>query len=304
MSFLDGDAETAISLTEKAITENPEIFEAHTLLSEIYSSQGEDGKAYKSFFHAAHTRPRDVEVWLKLANWTLQRADGNKDAVADDVIYCYNQILASEPKQSEIRMRRAELYRERNRSGRARADCELTLKYDPYHLEALRLHTEACVDTRDFDKAKLYYQVAIQYYLSIGEAGLEQFSWSDVNIYIEIFNHTQEFAEGVQKLRFLSRWLLGRKNDPLWDEMADDREFDLDDVRRQHTKGFDPDQYDIGTYGLGMPLELRIKLGLFRLKIGGEKNLWEALVSQEASCLTSKSLTLSESLFLSRSRRR
>ena len=66
----------------------------------------------------------------------------------------------------------------------------------------------------------------------------------------------------------------------MWERFdEDDREWDgYDSPRRIKTNGFIPDQWPRDSYGLGLPLELRIKLGLFRLKMGYEHKD-EALVS-------------------------
>lgn len=65
----------------------------------------------------------------------------------------------------------------------------------------------------------------------------------------------------------------------MWEGIFDDdREWDADHFpRRIKTTGFDPDRYPLDSYGQGLPMELRIKLGVFRLKLG-DRYFDEALV--------------------------
>jgi general transcription factor 3C polypeptide 3 (transcription factor C subunit 4) len=119
------------------------------------------------------------------------------------------------------------------------------------------------------------------------------FGWSDANIYVELYSYLNQHEEGLTALKGLSRWLLGRKDDIMWEDFdEDDREWDFDDSpRRIKTDGYIPGQWPLESYGLGLPLELRIKMGLFRLKMG-DQNQDEALVS--------RSFTLEERWFLNK----
>jgi general transcription factor 3C polypeptide 3 (transcription factor C subunit 4) len=83
----------------------------------------------------------------------------------------------------------------------------------------------------------------------------------------------------LAKLKHVSRWLLGRVEETFWDLYnEDDREFDLEDGRRLEIQEYIPGKYNPATYGERLPLELRVKLGIFRLRLGDEE-YEEAMVS-------------------------
>lgn len=278
-AFIDSNFERAITLVKQAIRLNPEVFAAHSLLSEIFIAQGQKEKALAALFSGAHTRPRDPNVWLKVSSLILERAGEDKTTALHDVIYCYSRIIEIDNKNYDVRFLRAEVYRELGHNGRAAQEYERLLKDLPYNITALRHLAETYIDLNDIEKAKAHYQDSILYYSNLDPGEAIDFDWSDVNIYIELFTYEHDYLQGILSLRALARWLLGRKEDVEWDSVrGDDREWDADDSpRRIRTPWFTPGQYPLDTYGLGLPLELRAKLGLFRLHLGPD-HVEEALV--------------------------
>ncbi|KXG53519.1 Tetratricopeptide-like helical [Penicillium griseofulvum] len=276
-AFIDGDYELAIDLVMQAIQINPEIFAAHSLLSEIFLAQGENDKALTALFNGAHTRPKDPGVWVKVARLILDRAGENRQSALHDVAYCYSRILEVSPDNTNVRFQRAAIYRELGHNGRAAAEYERLLKDCPHSARALRHLAETYIDLKDVQKAADFYADSIDHYLSL-DPEASGFTWSDLNIYVELFGYLKQPEEGLISLKILARWLLGRGKDTIWDAIDDDdREWDADDSpRRIKTDGFMPGQWPRESYGLGLPLELRIKMGVFRLKLG-DKHHSEAL---------------------------
>lgn len=137
-AFIDGDYETAIDLVKRAIHINPEMFAAHSLLSEIFLAQGQKDKALTALFSGAHTRPRDASVWFKVAQMILDRAGDDRPAALNDVIYCLSRVIDIEPKNYNARFQRAAVYRELGHNGRAVTEYERILKEVPHHPRALR----------------------------------------------------------------------------------------------------------------------------------------------------------------------
>lgn len=270
-AFIDGDYDRATDLVKQAIHVNPEMFAAHSLLSEIFLSQGDKDRAVTALFSAAHTRPRDPGVWVQVAKLILERT-GVSDRVSalHDVLYCYRRVIDIDSKNYNVRFHRASIYRELGYNGKAAQEYERLLKELPNNMEALRPLAEAYIDLNEVERAKVRYDEAISYYTSLSLEESTDFNWSDVNIYTELFSYLDKYEEGLLALKSLARWLLGRKDDELWDSIQqDDREWDAeDDPRRLQTPGFEPEVYPLDTYGFGLPLELRVKLGIFRLKMG------------------------------------
>ncbi|KAL4989488.1 hypothetical protein BDW68DRAFT_67210 [Aspergillus falconensis] len=277
-AFIDGDYDRATDLVRRAIQVNPEMFAAHSLLSEIFLAQGEKEKAVTALFSGAHTRPRDTTVWLKVARMIMEQAGDDREAVLNDVLYCYSRVLDIDPQNHNTRFQRAALYRGLGHNGRAVTEYERILRDIPHNVRALRLLTDTLSEQNQYEKALDYWSESIHHYMLQEPEETPEFTWSDANIYIELYTYLGRHAEGLKAAKAVSRWLLGRKDDTMWDNFdEDDREWDHADFpRRIKADGYVPKRWPLDTYGPGLPLEFRIKLGLFRLKLP-ERHVDEAL---------------------------
>ncbi|KAI9873850.1 MAG: transcription factor TFIIIC subunit tfc4 [Pleopsidium flavum] len=277
-AFIDHDYDKADDFSQRAILANPEMFAAHSLLSEIHFARGDKDKALAALFNGAHTRPKDIQVWSRVADLILERAGEDRFSALNDAIYCYNRIIGVDARNIHARYQRAALNRELGHKGRAAVEYERMLKLLPHDTAVLRHLAEVCIDMGEVERAKKCYDESITYYLSAEKADATGFSWSDVNIYAELFSYLRIYAEGIHKLRWLSRWIAGRGQEVFWDDVVeDDREWDSEDFpRRLQVQRFIPGHFGSLAYGDGLPLELRTKLGIYRLKLG-EKYLKEAL---------------------------
>ncbi|KAK2734615.1 transcription factor TFIIIC subunit tfc4 [Onygenales sp. PD_40] len=269
-AFIDADYERATILVKQAIQINPEMFAAHSLLSEIFLAQGQKDKALAALFSGAHTRPKDPSVWMKVAKLILDRAEEDRTSVLQDVIYCYSRVIEIDQANYPVRFDRAAVYRELGHNGKAAQEYERLLKDLPHNTTALRHLAETYIDLNEVDKAKKRYDENIAYYTSLSLEDAADFTWSDVNIYVELFSYLNDYEQGILSLRSLARWLLGRRDDSEWDNITeDDREWDAEDFpRRADIIFFSPNKYPLESYGTGLPLELRVKLGIYRLKLG------------------------------------
>ncbi|KAL3454555.1 hypothetical protein BJX65DRAFT_4032 [Aspergillus insuetus] len=277
-AFIDGDYDRAIDLVKRAIQINPEMFAAHSLLSEIFLAQGEKDKAVTALFSGAHTRPRDAGVWAKVARMILDQAGDDRQGALNDVLYCYSRVVEIDPQNFNARFQRAAIYRELGHNGRVITEYERILKDLPHNIRTLRLLVDVYIDQSEYQKAADHWSKSIQHFMTRAPEKTPDFTWSDTNIYIELYTYLGQHAEGLKALKSVSRWLLGRKDDTMWQDFdEDDREWDADDSpRRIKADGYVPKRWPRDSYGLGLPLELRIKMGLFRLKLGG-RNVEEAL---------------------------
>src|SRR5208282_3624918 len=132
------------------------------------------------------------------------------------------------------------------------------------------------LDQDNVEAAKDLYRQSISFYMASDEIPGRVFGWSDINIYVELYAYVGQYDVAIKELKSLSRWVLGRQQDSWWDlVVGDDREWDADDSRRIQIQEFVPSHRKPQLYGEGLPLELRIKLGLYRLRLG---NYDEAMV--------------------------
>ncbi|KAL9030329.1 MAG: hypothetical protein Q9196_001541 [Gyalolechia fulgens] len=271
-AFIDADYETAEQLTLQAILLNPEMYAAHSLLSEIHSARGDHGKALTALFNGAHTRPRDIEGWETIAHMLLARQDEENPAITD-ALYCYSRIIQVDPQNVNARHQRAALNCRLGYMGRAATEYEQLLKILPHDLTILRSLAELYTETDNAHRAMEHYGTSIKFYQAKEPKEAKTFAWSDVNIYVELFADQQRYLDGISAIKSLSRWLLGRRGDTVWENFQeDDREWDMDHYpRRVQVEGFKAGCHADICYGKGMPLELHVKLGTYRLKSDGRQ---------------------------------
>ncbi|KAF6230208.1 hypothetical protein HO133_004547 [Letharia lupina] len=278
MAFIDQNYEEAENLTLQALLINPEMYPAHNLLSEIHAARGDKAKALSAAWNGAHTRPRDPEMWSRIARLILERDDDDRDSTLRDAIYCYNRILYVDSSNVEARYQRAALNHELGHKRKAANEYEQLIKQLPHDTTVLRHLAEIYIDLDEPDNALSHYEATIYYFQSVEPCDVTSFTWSDVNIVCELYGVQRRCEEGITVLKTLSRWLLGRAKEKCWEAFdEDDREWDLEDQpRRNDVPGFVPGEHDVTSYGDGLPLELRVKLGVFRLK-SENRNLMEAI---------------------------
>lgn len=283
MAFIDQNYEEAEDLTLQALLINPEMYQAHNLLSEIHAARGDKEKALSAAWNGAHTRPRDPEMWSRIARLILERDDEDRDSILRDAIYCYNRILYVDSSNVEARYQRAALNHELGHKRKAANEYEQLIKQLSHDTTVLRHLAEIYIDLDEPDNALSHYEASIHHFQSIEPCEVTSFTWSDVNIVCELYGVQRRYDEGITMLKTLSRWLLGRAREKCWEIFhEDDREWDLEDQpRRDEVAGFVPGEYDVTLYGDGLPLELRVKLGVFRLK-SEHPNLMEAIASSSS----------------------
>ncbi len=273
------DPAEALEFARQAVQINPEIFAAHSLLSEILLSMGRNEDSVGALLSGAHTR-RDPKLWWHVADRTMELCGKDKEAVLGQAYYCYTQIIRLDPRDYDARAERLKIHLELNYHGRARKECEAMLKIRPHDMHILRQLAELSTTNDEASRAKQLYEQAIEHLTNGNDEEQKQFTWSSLNIFLELLDGLGDYADAASKLRKLARWLLGRQEEVFWDEQEDDREWDVEDEpRRTQTQAFLPGRHVRDSYGKGLPLELRVKLGLFRLKLGNA-HLAEALVSR------------------------
>lgn len=279
MAFIDADYELAEQRTLQAILLNPEMYAAHSLLSEIHTARGDYDKALAALFNGAHTNYRNPQPWFTIARLILARANDDNHSASRDALYCYNRVLVVDPGNVDALHQRAPLRRKLGYKRRAADDYEHLLRLDPYDVDVLRSLATLYTEMDRPDRAVEFYDQSILHYQSMDIQQTSTFSWSDVNIYAELLAYQQRYVEAIIKMKALSRWLLGRRNDFIWENFSeDDREWDIDDhPRRVRVQGFESGTYPSTSYGSGMPLELHVKLGVYRLK-SPDRHIEEAIV--------------------------
>ncbi|KAK4971242.1 transcription factor TFIIIC subunit tfc4 [Elasticomyces elasticus] len=272
LHFVNNNLEEAADYARRAVLANPEVFPSHSLLSEIYLEMGQEEESIQALLAGAHTQT-NPQMWLLVAERTLKHHNRNMDSL-ELAAYCYEKALKYKPDDEyEIRRERLAVNLERGATVAARANCRGMLKLNPTDLSILRQHAMLCAGSKheeEIAKARGAYETAISHLKEQGPAGRRQFDFGQLNIYMELFGEKAEWNDAIAKLKRHSRWLLDREDETFWEDyQEDDREWDMShEPRRTEIVHFAnaSEVKPLSAYGEGLPIELRARLGIFRLR--------------------------------------
>ncbi|KAK0262131.1 cysteine protease [Friedmanniomyces endolithicus] len=278
-AFMDGDLETAMSKAQLAVQANPEVGIAHSLLSEILRQMGREKESISALLTGA-VLDRNPDLFIKAAERTLQVAEDSAwSEAASQAMWCYSSAYNHAPRDSETSIiARTGIRDVSNMMGdvhQARMYSKSLIRLTPTDFDNTRMYAQLCAATKDpseIAKAKIAYENAFET-TSAEQRNLGnlEHAWSHVNIYLELLDKLRFAAEGVRVAKRLARWVLGRKDENFWDRYADDdREFDSTHDRRALVGEFQQGRLsrDKAFYGDGLPVEIRVKIAGFRIKMG------------------------------------
>ncbi|KAF3770208.1 TPR-like protein, partial [Cryphonectria parasitica EP155] len=276
-SLLRRELDNALAVVEEVIRQNAETHDAWMMLSSIYQERGQMREAIMAMCFAAHLRPRDFYGWMTVAQFALDDTtpDGRQRNL-DTAQMCFSAAIRANPKSMKARIGKANCALEAGRSSTAAAEYVKVLQRRPYDMAVLRNMAEAAFDTRSarkyVEKARGFYELAIRHVREGGQRLRGTFEWSDVIIYVEMCAFLERYSDAALALRSLSRLLIGRQHETFWDRYVDDdREWDQEDDRMREVPEYKPDTFPYEMYGPALPLDLRAKLAIFRLKLGQEE---------------------------------
>lgn len=290
--FIAEDYEPALEYAQKAIQLNPEIFDAYNIASEIYAAMGQEENSIAALIAGAPTK-RDAGLWQFIIERINklnpeQYPEYNETAKTAAVLACLNQIILLDDNY-EARSHKLEI---EARLGHASKCMVLGLKMlkarkdkneDP-DTEVLKIM--AMMGTSSARQTRIH----LERLLNSFEEAIEVFTgpsrnpdnndldWELINIYLDLLDRKGDHTNAVSQLRILSRWKQGRRHEIHWDEQKDDREFDLTDEPRRSSVPLFVKLSEDAKYGQTLPLEIRVKLGLFRLRKSVD-DFGEAMVS-------------------------
>lgn len=290
--YLNNDFEAAASYANEAVEKNPEIFAAYSLLSEILTHMGQDEDALTVLFAGAITK-RDAALWWHIGERYLELIKENTNAKIieerqEQALYAFSFVIKLDPLDYDARVEKLNLLLQMGKPDKARVHCKTMAKLRPHDLSVVRQYAELCALSRhreEINRARTAYERSIEIYSKGKTLGSADEQWSHLYVYIDLVEKDGGAKEAITLLKRLARWLLGRKDETFWDDYQDDdREFDFDnEPRRSTVPAFanSPHANDPSKYGAGLPIELRIKLGMLRLGLGSASRA-EAFVSRHA----------------------
>ncbi|KAF1830557.1 TPR-like protein [Decorospora gaudefroyi] len=278
--FIAQEYEEALSYAQQAIQLNPEIFDAYNIASEIYAAMGREEDSLSVLLAGAPTK-RDPGLWQFIIERITkldpkeypQFTDENKSAA---ILPCLNEIILLN-NDYDARSHKLEIEAQLGRASRCvtlGVKMLKTRKEQGEDPDTSVLKIMAMMGTSSPKQTRLHLNKLIKSFNEAIEVFMEpnrdpfnnELDWELINIYLDLLDRAARYATGINRLRTLSRWKQGRRAETFWDAQADDREFDiLDEPRRITVPRFVRGSRD-AQYGSTLPLEIRVKLGLFRLR--------------------------------------
>jgi general transcription factor 3C polypeptide 3 (transcription factor C subunit 4) len=166
----------------------------------------------------------------------------------------------------QAKLARAKLYYQTGYPRRARNDCEALLKMNPVDGDVVQMYGKVCVDMDDAEVALTAFEGFITYCTEKETSDTTKLTWTAIASYVDILIQLEEYDKALKKFKSLTRWILGRGVETFWDDYDDDREWDpYPDPRRKSARHFQFGKFDEDTYGLGLPIEFRVRLGRLRI---------------------------------------
>ncbi|KAI1337789.1 hypothetical protein F5Y15DRAFT_144065 [Xylariaceae sp. FL0016] len=287
-AFMSGRLDDAIDHVSDAIRINAETYRAWTLFASILKEKGEHWMSLQARVYSNHLQPRDVEGWMQTAELAVSLSEDYPEESAkylEQASFCFSRALRTEIENRPARHGRAVIAAGRGYTKSAAKDYLYLLERDPIDIFALRGLTEMNVLLASTGKREHaqriptaidWYSRAIDTFRTNGMDARYPFEWQDIDNFVGLLAYSERYRDALFELKSLARWLLGRSEETYWDGWQDDdREWDVDDKRRQGLEEFQQDNYPIESYGVGLPLELRTKLAIYRIKL---EDLNEAMV--------------------------
>ena len=261
-AFIQERYEDARAIVSEIIRINAETYEAWTLLALVFEELGDLDKALMALMFAAHMRPKDVQAWIKCAEFALNKTGDRREQYLPSATFCYASAIRADAKCIQARYGKAEVHLERGKIGSAISEYSYIFRADPSDTKIVRILAELLVDQGNDAQAKEVYSQCVEHLKSL--TGVGGFTWTHASAYAALYEDSEDYATGIRVLKSVARWLaVGQGNDSYWDNITtDDREWDVDDDRKT-SEGLTR----LAGYGAALPLELRIQLGLYRLRL-------------------------------------
>ncbi|KAL1800198.1 hypothetical protein ACET3X_000540 [Alternaria dauci] len=278
--FIAKDYEAALLFAQQAIQLNPEIFDAYNIASEIYTEMGREEDSLAVLLAGAPTK-RDPGLWQYIIE-RIQQLDPEKHPQFTDenksaaILPCLNEIILLN-NDYEARSHKLEIEAQLGRSSKCVAlglKMLKTRKEQGEDPDTSVLKIMAMMGTASPKQTRIHlnkllnsFEEAIDVFTQPDRDPVNnELDWELINIYLDLLDRAGSYETGITRLKELARWKQGRRSETFWDKLEDDCEFDIEDEPRRVTVPPFVRKSQDAAYGSTLPLEIRVKLGLFRLR--------------------------------------
>lgn len=248
---------------------NAETYEAWNLMATSLHEMGQVDNALKALMYAAHLRPKIPLPWIVAAEYALNETGELRERYLGNAAFCYAGAIRANPRDLNVRLKKASVLVERGNIGHAIVEYKHILTRCPHDLGILYTLAELSIDCGEVQSIIDLYANTIAHFQTFEDISNIQFDWTHLDVYVTLHEFAGNHHDAIFEIKRLARWMLGRKDETFWDEITlNDCEWDLNDARRALVPGFQFEKYPWASYGHGLPMELRAKLGLYRLRLG------------------------------------
>lgn len=243
---------------------NAETPVAWELLGAIFDDEGNKDLALRCLIYAANTSPKHPAPWITAAKLAISQQGPRRPEFLEQALLCYAGGIRADPQNLFCRRQKAAILEELGRRPAAISEYKRVLGRLPTDLQVLQKIAELCIDHGKCDIAIDAYKTTIAHFRKLPPELAARFDWTHVDTYVTLHEIIGYFYIAIAEIKSLSRWLLGREEDVFWDQVKhNDCEYDISESRRIHISGYVPGKHPPESYEL--PLEFRVKLGLYRL---------------------------------------
>lgn len=277
-AFAESKIDEARKLVDEIIRINAETHEAWNLLSSIFQEQNLVEDALMALIVAAHLRPKHIEAWFNAGDYALTSMGEVTPKILRDAQFCYASAVRQVPTSIDARRRKARVLVMRENYNLAARDFVYILRTTPYDLEIIRELVMVYIDLGDATAGVDLYKKTIEHFKEAPDVYESSIDWNDLHSCAVLYSLMGKNEDALKEMKSLARWLLGREEEIFWDDVTEnDCEWDVDDSRRSSIEQYTSGAFPLSSYGEGLPVELRIYLGKYRLNL---KHHDEAMVSQ------------------------
>ncbi|OMJ21971.1 General transcription factor 3C polypeptide 3 [Smittium culicis] len=290
--YVNKEPQKSIILLKEVIRMDPGVSQAWHTLALIQEEAGDSDRALKLYLMSAHLAPSDPVLWKRIASLFSEKMDsyrieleklvGSKadslisgvevvasadaleaakkyDIARDQTLYCLGKACIADKKDIKVWLQRLSLFEQLQNNQMIGVCYSGILKIQPLNINLIRKALPLFVHTlNDTNQPIKWLSILIKYYWFINRRkkskplSAKKFSYSDLNMLIELRIVREEYEEAISDLKRGSRLIQGRANEIYWEplELADNK--DLEFAQDSNT----------------LPIELIVKLGQCRVMTG------------------------------------
>ncbi|XP_075542972.1 general transcription factor 3C polypeptide 3-like isoform X3 [Dermacentor variabilis] len=255
LCFARGSYHDAVKMCMEVVRLAPRAAEPFQTLGMIYEALGEPQRALQFSLIGAYLSPQDADEWSRLGELSLEQGDVHQ------AIACYVQAVRADPSNVELRFELCSLYEQVGNQQRALACCMALVQQMGHGDACLKLSREL---------AKVHHQrgnlaAATQVLLNAIKKFPANVSSEDINMLLELQLTQKMYSAALMVLHSHCgvRLLPGGCEGPGWEQLVEPlASFERCEVPAE------------------MPVDLRTKLVLCLVHLGGGEHLTGDLVDQ------------------------